>query len=88
MTSENRKRWQAEWSRLPDGSVRHDSGLTFGIVDRDDDDALASDLMVDQSTVAAFEAHERARGVPAHDLWQRSARLAREAGEWHQQTRQ
>lgn len=88
MTSENRKRWQTAWSRLPNGSVKHDSGLTFVLADRDDDDALGSDLLVDQSTMPAFEAHERARGVPAHDLWQRAARLAREAGEWHQQNRQ
>ena len=88
MTSENRKRWQAAWSRLPDGSVRHETGLTFVLADREGDAALGSDLIVDQATVAAFEAHERARGVPAHDFWQRSARLAREAGEWHQQNRQ
>jgi hypothetical protein len=82
-----RHRRQGGWSRLPDGSVRHESGLTFLLVDSNDPDALESDLLVDQSSVAAFEAYERARGVPQHDLWQRAARLAREAGEWHQLNR-
>ena len=80
--------WQAAWSRLPDGSVKHDSGLVFNLADRDDEDALASDLLVDQSSITAFAANERARGVPQHDLMMRITRLAREAGEWHAQNRQ
>ena len=73
---------------MPDGSVRHDSGLIFAVVHGATEDGRRySDLLASDASMQAFSAHELARGVPIHDLAQRAARLAREAGEWHQQNR-
>lgn len=87
MTGKNNN-WRFNWERLPDGSIRHKSGLVFVLTDRDDDDALASDLRVHESSLAAFNEREAARGLPKHDLLMRMVRLSREAGEWHIKNRQ
>ncbi len=84
MTGKHHK-WQLNWSRQPDGSVRHTSGLTFEIVDGGDG---YSDLEATDASLDAFQTHELARGVPLHDLAARMQRLAREAGEWHMEHRQ
>lgn len=77
--------WQAAWSRLPDGSVRHDSGLTFAPIGASDG---GIDLMATRESLDAWQRYELARGVPLHDLAKRGQRLAREAGEWHKANRQ
>ena len=84
MTGKNHK-WQSAWSRLPEGSVRHESGLTFAVVPGD---AGGPDLRATRESLDAWQRHELARGVPLHDLAKRGQRLAREAGEWHVKNRQ
>ena len=77
--------WQDAWSRLPDGSVKHESGLTFVPVGASDG---GIDLTATRESLDVWQSHELARGVPLHDLAKRGQRLAREAGEWHVKNRQ
>lgn len=72
--------WHRAWSRLPNGNLRHDTGLVF-VVSRG---ASYTDIEADPSTLDAFQAAEQARGVPFHDLVARMKRLAREAAMWHE----
>lgn len=67
--------WHKAWQRLPDGRLRHVSGVEF-TVERGDG---FTDIRVTPDTLAAFQAHEAARGVPIHDMTARLMRLAREA---------
>ena len=66
--------WQAQWQRLPDGRLRHSSGLEL-----EHDDILGWST-VDES-LEAFHAAELERGVPLHDITARLQRLCREASE-------
>ena len=77
MTGKHRN-WHRAWSRLPNGRLRHISGAEF-TVERGNG---FTDVQAAPETLAEFQAHELARGVPLHDLAQRLMRLAREAGEW------
>ena len=70
--------WHRAWSRLPNGRLRHASGAEFTV----ERGPGFTDINAAPETLGAFQAHELARGVPAHDLAQRLIRLAREAGEW------
>lgn len=74
MTGKNRN-WHRAWTRLPDGRLRHESGIEFEF-----DEELGWST-VDASLVAFHDA-ETARGVPVHDLAARLIRLAREAAAW------
>lgn len=72
--------WHRAWSRLPNGRLRHDSGAEFIAQPGDG----YTDIRVAPETLAEFQAHEMARGVPLHDIAQRLMRLAREANEWRE----
>jgi hypothetical protein len=39
-------------------------------------------VVLEQSTMHEFQRHERARGVPVHDLVRRLQRLCHEANDW------
>ena len=71
--------WHRAWSRLPSGRLRHISGAEFVLIHGDG----FTDVKAAPETLAEYQAHELARGVPLHDLAQRLMRLAREAHEWH-----
>lgn len=70
--------WHKAWQRLPNGRLRHASGAEFVLVRGDG----FTDVKAAPETLAEFQSHELARGVPVHDLAQRLIRLAREAGQW------
>ena len=72
--------WHRAWTRLPNGRLRHISGVEFTVEPGDG----FTDINTADDTLAEFQAYELARGVPVHDLAQRLTRLAKEAGEWHQ----
>lgn len=67
--------WHKAWQALPDGRLRHTSGIEF-TVERGDGFTY---IRVTPETLDAFQAHEAARGVPIHDMTARLMRLAREA---------
>lgn len=73
MTSKHYK-WQAQWQRLPNGGIKHSSGLVVEY-----DDALG--WQTEDASLAIFQASEKARGVPLHDIASRLQRLLREASE-------
>lgn len=70
--------WHKAWHRLPNGRLRHASGAEFVLVRG----VGFTDVKAAPETLAEFQSHELARGVPVHDLAQRLIRLAREAGQW------
>lgn len=70
--------WHRAWSRLPSGRLKHISGLEFEITHGDG----YTDVVLEQSTMDEFQRHERARGVPVHDLVRRLQRLCHEANDW------
>ena len=72
------KNWHRAWSRLPDGRLRHISGAEFVLLPGDG----FADVKAAPETLAEYQAHELARGVPLHDLVRRLQRLCREANEW------
>lgn len=72
--------WRRAWRR--DGAqLLHDSGLRLDVSRVGDG---ATDMVTDDASLAAWQAHEAQRGVPPHDLQARLQRLLREAAEWHQ----
>lgn len=73
------------WSRLPDGSVKHESGLIFAPVGASDG---GIDMNATRESLDAWQTHELAHGVPLDDLAKLAPRLARVAGEWHVKNRQ
>ncbi len=72
--------WHKAWQRLPSGRLRHISGAEFVVVRGNG----FTDINAAPETLGEYQAYERARGVPAHDLAQRLMRLAKEAGQWQQ----
>lgn len=72
------KNWHRAWSRLPSGRLRHISGLEFEVTVGDG----YTDVVLEPSTMAEFQRHECARGVPVHDLVRRLQRLCYEANDW------
>jgi hypothetical protein len=74
------KNWHKGWTRLPNGRLRHISGVEFTVESGEG----FTDINAADDTLAEFQVFELARGVPVHDLAQRLMRLAREAGEWLQ----
>ena len=76
--------WHKSWRRDDAGLLVHESGLK---VDISEDDDGSIDAVTEDSSMAAWEAFERARGVPKHDLQSRLMRLVREAAQWHQKNR-
>lgn len=77
MTGKHRN-WHRAWSRLPNGRLRHASGAEFLLVRGDG----FTDVKAAPETLAEYQTHELARGVPLHDLARRLQRLCREASEW------
>lgn len=73
-------RWHTAWRRDADGRLAHTSGLRV-LTARSDG---FTDYEVDPATLEVFQAAERARGVPLHDILARLKRLIKEAQEWHQ----
>lgn len=71
--------WRRGWTRLPNGRLRHISGLEFDVSEGDG----YTDAETCEDTLAEFQRYEQARGVPLHDLAERLQRLCREAIEWH-----
>jgi hypothetical protein len=74
------KNWHKGWTRLPNGRLRHISGVEFTVELGEG----FTDINAADDTLAEFQAYELSRGVPVHDLAQRLMRLAREAGDWLQ----
>lgn len=68
--------WHKAW-RWQDQRLLHSSGLAFTV-----DDALG--VCTCDETLDAWQAFERARGVPHHDLQERLKRLTREAAEYYE----
>lgn len=81
MTGKN-YRWQTNWERLPDGSLRHVSGLVM----RPERGDGFTDFRAAPATLPALSTWllEVRRTAP-HDLQRAAQRIAKEAGEWHQQ---
>lgn len=77
------KYWHKAWSRTPEGHLQHSSGLVVLVAKGND----YTDLVTDDSSLAAWQASETARGVPAHDLRARLQRLMKEAEMWHHDRR-
>ena len=77
MTGKNYN-WHRAWSRLPNGNLNHISGLIFRVEPGDG----FIDINVDESTLAQFQNHELARGVPVHGIVARLQTLGREANDW------
>lgn len=73
--------WHKAWTRTQTGHLHHSSGLLVLVGELDEDGG--QDLVTDDESLAAWQAFERARGVPLHDLQARLGRLLREAAEWH-----
>ena len=71
------KNWHKGWTRLPNGRLRHISGVEFTVEPGEG----FTDINAADDTLAECQAYELARGVPVHDLAQRLMRLAREAGD-------
>ena len=69
--------WHKAWRREGDRLV-HISGAQFTI-ERGDG---FNDINAALETIAEFQHHELARGVPVHDLSARLIHLAREAKDW------
>ena len=72
--------WHKAWSRTSDGSIKHTSGLIM-TVHRGDG---YTDLIADDASLDAAQAHELARGVKPADMQARMMRLTREAAQWHE----
>lgn len=68
-------KWQVQWQRLPDGNLKHSSGL---VVEYDED----LGWQTEDASLAIFQASEKSRGVPLHQLHERLQRLLREAAEF------
>lgn len=64
------KHWHREWSRL---NLQHTSGAEF---------TTSGGVQHIPATLETFAATEAARGVPAHDMAARLARLEREGAMW------
>lgn len=80
MTGKNRN-WRSRWERLPDGSLRHVSGLVL----RPECGEGYTDLNADETTLGACQTWlTDVRGTAPHDLHAALMRLMREAAEWHQ----
>lgn len=69
----NKRSWHVSW-REENGQRIHDSGLVL--------EYRQGRWQPLESALAAFAAHEAARGVPAHHLEGRLQRLCREAAMW------
>ena len=63
------------------GSVRHVSGLTFGVLTLrpGKEGTLHSTVTLDQKSLAAWEMYELASGTPTTQLRERKDQLQREA---------
>lgn len=73
------KNWHRAWRR-EGAQLVHDSGLRIDVMPGDG----YTDLEADPASLAIFQAREKSRGVPMHDLAARLQRLLREAAEWQQ----
>jgi len=76
-----RYKWQANWERLPDGSLRHISGL---VMRPELGDGFTDFRAVPATLPALTKWLVDVRRTAAHDLQNAAQRIAREAGEWHQ----
>jgi hypothetical protein len=77
MTEKNTN-WEKAWTRLPNGRLRHISGVEFTVESGEG----FIDIDAAPDTLAEYQRYEFARGVPPDDLAQRLMRLAHEAGDW------
>lgn len=74
------KGWHREWRR--DGAhLVHSTGLRVEVIRGEG----YVDIVTDDASMAVFQAREKSRGVPVHDLAARVQRLTKEAAEWLQQ---
>ena len=72
--------WQKSWRREASGHLLHASGLRVLVLPGDG----FTDLETEDASLVIFQAHENARGVPAHQFNERIQRLIKEAEQWHQ----
>lgn len=78
--TKKRHRWQANWERLPDGSLRHVSGL---VMRPERGDGFTDFLAVPATLPALSSWLINVRGTAPHDLPIAATRITREAAEWH-----
>ena len=71
--------WHKRWRR-DGGRLVHDSGLIFTVLEGNE----FTDLVAEQNSLTAFQAHEQARGLSMDDVLARLRRLTNEAQMWHQ----
>ena len=71
--------WQTAWTRLPDGGLRHCSGLSFNVVN---DATCHDEVRVDLTSLEAWETFELQGGLGLLNLPLRRERLTWEAREF------
>ena len=77
-----RHRWQANWERLPDGSLRHVSGLVL----RPERGDGFTDLRASPATLPALNAWLiDVRRTAPHDMQRAAQRIVQEAAQWHRE---
>ena len=69
--------WPKGWTRLPNGRLRHISGVEFTVEPGEG----FIDIDAAPDTLAEYQRYEFARGVSPDELAQRLMRLAHEAGD-------
>ena len=79
MTNKNFN-WHKAWRLLPNGRLRHVSGLEF-TVERGDG---YTDINAADDTLQEYQRYELHRGVAPHQFIERLQRLNKEAALWHQ----
>jgi len=77
-----RHRWQANWERLPDGSLRHVSGLVL----RPERGDGFTDLRASHGTLPALNAWLiDVRRTAPHDMQRAAQRIVQEAAQWRRE---
>lgn len=72
--------WRQAWQRLPNGRIRHFSGLEFTVTRG----AAYTDINAADDTLQVYQVFEAARGVPPGVMIEKILKLNKEAARWHQ----
>lgn len=72
--------WHKAWGRLPNGRLRHVSGLEYTVKRGDG----FTDINTVDNTLQEYQDFELARGVAPHQMVERILRLNKEAVRWHE----
>jgi len=77
-----RHRWQAQWSRLPNGDLQHASGLIVNVTLGDG----YTDLRASHGTLPALNAWLiDVRRTAPHDMQRAAQRIVQEAAQWRRE---